>query len=283
VQPKRTGSKGDEVTARVLLDEYDLILLDLDGVVYVGGHAVPHAADALAEVRGRGVKLGYVTNNAARTPEQIAAHLTDLDVPARPQEVVTSAQAAATVLSGLHPAGTPIAVLGTDGLREALSERDLVPVGVEDDAEAIVSGYGPDVPWRDIMRAAARIRGGLPWFAANTDDTIPTPYGEAPGHGALVELLTRFSGVIPPAAGKPAIPLFDEARRRIPGERVLMVGDRLDTDILGANNAGIDSLLVFTGVTSPEQLAHAPAGERPTFVADDLRGLLEPGIRHAAG
>jgi glycerol-1-phosphatase len=268
------------VTGRVLLDDYDLVLLDLDGVVYVGGHAVEHAAEALEEARRRGVKLGYITNNAARTPEQIARHLTELAVPAEPDEVVTSAQAAATMIAGAHRPGTPVAVLGTDGLREALIERELVPVGVADDAEAIVSGYAPEMPWRDIMRAATRIREGLPWFAANTDGTIPTPYGEAPGHGAQVELLSRFSGVTPPVAGKPASPLFEEARRRIPGERVLMVGDRLDTDILGANKAGIDSLLVFTGVTTREQLARAAAEEQPTFVADDLRGLLEPGNRH---
>lgn len=271
------------MAGRVLVDEYDVVLLDLDGVVYVGGHAVPHAAEALAAVRGRGVKLAYITNNAARTPEQIAAHLTELGIPAVPEEVVTSAQAAASMLAATYDRGSRIAVLGTDGLREALRERGLVPVDVADDAEALVSGYGPDVPWRDIMRAATRIRQGLPWVAANTDGTIPTAFGEAPGHGAQVELLSRFSGVTPPAAGKPETPLFEEARRRIAGERVLMVGDRLDTDILGANNAMVDSLLVFTGVTTRDQLAAATDAERPTFLADDLRGLLEPPVRHTAG
>ncbi|HZP14753.1 MAG TPA: HAD-IIA family hydrolase [Nocardioides sp.] len=265
------------MTGRVLADAYDVVLLDLDGVVYIGGHAVPHAVEALREVRGRGVRLGFITNNAARTPEQIAAHLTELDVAAEPDDVVTSAQAVATMIADRHPHGTRVAVLGADGLRDALRERGLEPVGVADEADALVSGYGPEVAWREVMRAASRIAQGLPWFAANTDRTIPTPYGEAPGHGAQVDLLTRFSGIVPPVAGKPEIPLFDEARRRLAGDRVLMVGDRLDTDILGAHRAGIDSLLVMTGVTGRDELGAAPAGERPTYVADDLRGLLQPG------
>ncbi|BBH16059.1 hypothetical protein Back2_03460 [Nocardioides baekrokdamisoli] len=271
------------MTGRVLADAYDVVLLDLDGVVYVGGQAVPYAVDTLRLARAAGVRLGFITNNASRTPEQIAKHLTELGVPADPDEVVTSAQAVATMISERYPAGTHVAVLGADGLREALRARELVPVAVGHDAAAIVSGYGPDVPWSDIMRAATRIRDGLPWFAANTDSTIPAAFGEAPGHGAQVELLSRFSGVVPPVAGKPAVPLFEEARRRITGETVLMVGDRLDTDVLGAHRAGIDSLLVLTGVTTREDLAHSRPGELPTYVADDLRGLLQPASSLAAG
>lgn len=270
------------MSGRVLAEAYDVVLLDLDGVVYIGGHAVPHAVEALRDVRDRGVRVGFITNNAARTPEQIATHLCDLEVAAEPDDVVTSAQAVASLIAAQHPAASLIAVLGAEGLRAALRERDLVPVGVADDAQAIATGYGPDVPWRDIMRAATRVAQGLPWFAANTDSTIPTPFGEAPGHGAQVDLLSRFSGVIPPVAGKPETPLFDEARRRLGGGRVLMVGDRLDTDILGANRAGIDSLLVMTGVTGAEELSAAAGQERPTWVADDLRGLLQPGSRMRA-
>lgn len=270
------------MTGRVLADAYDVVLLDLDGVVYVGGHAVPYAAEAIRSAREAGVRVGFITNNASRTPGQIAAHLTELGVPAGPEDVVTSAQAVATMIAERYPAGASVAVLGAEGLCAALRERALVPVALDHDAVAIVSGYGPAVPWGDVMRAATRIRGGLPWFAANTDATIPTPFGEAPGHGAQVELLSRFSGVIPTVAGKPAVALFDEARRRLAGHAVLMVGDRLDTDILGANGAGIDSLLVLTGVTSRDQLAAAGPDEKPTHVADDLRGLLQPASRQGA-
>ena len=149
----------------------------------------------------------------------------------------------------------------------------LEPVGVTDDAEALVTGYGPDVRWRDIMRAAVRVRDGLWWVASNSDLTIPTAFGVAPGHGVLVETLRRFSGVEPVVAGKPSRPLLDETVRRVGGDRPLMVGDRLDTDIEGAVNAGIDSLLVLTGVTGLPELVAARPEERPTYLSVDLGGL----------
>ena len=141
---------------------------------------------------------------------------------------------------------------------------------------AVVTGYGPDVLWGQIMRAAVRIQDGLWWVASNTDLTFPTTFGVAPGHGVLVETLRRFTGVEPVVAGKPARPLLDETVRRCGGERPLMVGDRLDTDIEGAHAAGVDSLLVMTGVTGLAELVAAGPGLRPTYISADLRGLDMP-------
>ena len=156
----------------------------------------------------------------------------------------------------------------------------LRPVGVEDDADAVVTGYGPDVVWHEVMRVATRIRGGLPWVASNTDLTLPVPGGgTAPGHGALVRLLADFSGVAPEVAGKPAPPLLEETIRRVGGSRPLMVGDRLDTDIEGGRRAEVDSLLVLTGVTGLADLAAAGPELRPSYLAADLGGLLE--VHHA--
>ncbi|WP_193605624.1 HAD-IIA family hydrolase [Nocardioides dongkuii] len=255
---------------------HDLAMLDLDGVVYVGGDAVPGAPGHLDRVRGDGMRLAFITNNAARPPGRVAAHLRELGVAAEEADVVTSAQAAAQVLAERLDPGARVVLLGTDGLREALTERGFVPVDVEDDAEALVSGYGPDVLWRDVMRAAVRIREGLWWVASNRDHSIPTAYGVAPGHGVLVETIERFSGVPPVVAGKPERPLLEETVRRVGGERPLMVGDRLDTDIEGARNAGVDSLLVLTGVTGLAELVAARPEERPTYVSADLGGLSEP-------
>ncbi len=258
---------------------YDLAMLDLDGVVYVGDHAVPGAADHLAAARAAGQRVAFITNNAARPPEVVAAHLTELGVAAERDDVVTSAQAAAGLLLSRFGAGARILCLGGDGLREALLEAGLVPIDPADendgdDATAVASGYGPEVRWREIMRAAVRIRDGLPWVASNTDGTIPTAFGVAPGHGVLVETISRFTGVVPDVAGKPRRPLLDETVRRVGGSRPLMVGDRLDTDIEGAHEAGVDSLLVLTGVTTLRELVAARPEERPTYVAADLGGLL---------
>jgi glycerol 3-phosphatase-2 len=257
---------------------HDLAMLDLDGVVYVGGEAVPGAPGHLAEARRAGLRLAFITNNAARPPEQVAEHLRELGVDAQPDDVVTSAQAAARVLVDRYEVGARIVLLGAAGLEEALREEGLEPVAVDhaDAARAIVTGYGPDVLWRDIMRAAVLIRDGLPWVASNTDMSIPTAYGVAPGHGVLVGTIRSFSGVDPVVAGKPQRPLLDETVRRVGGERPLMVGDRLDTDIEGARNAGLDSLLVLTGVTGLGELVAAAAAARPTYVSPDLAGLLEP-------
>jgi len=267
------------VSEQPLVDAYDLLMFDLDGVVYVGDDAVPGAPEHLARVRERGAHVAYITNNASRAPEAVAGKLTGLGVPATGSDVVTSAQAAAHLLLERHGDGARVAVLGAGGLREAVRDAGLRPVGVTDEADAVVSGYGPDVVWHEVMRAASRIRDGLPWVASNTDLTLPTPDGTAPGHGALVRLLADFSGVDPVVAGKPAPPLLEETIRRVGGGRPLMVGDRLDTDIEGARRVGVDSLLVLTGVTRLAELVAAGPEGRPTYLALDLGGLLEP---HAA-
>lgn len=256
-----------------LLAAYDLAMLDLDGVVYIGSSAVPGAADHIAAARTSGMRVAFITNNASRAPQVVAEHLVDLGIPADAADVVTSAQAAARLARERHGAGARVVCLGAVGLEHALDEAGVEPVGVDEDAAGLVSGYGPDLAWSTIMRAAVRVRDGLPWIASNTDLTIPTRYGAAPGHGVLVEMLSRFSGVVPVVAGKPERPLLDETVRRVGGRRPLMVGDRLDTDIEGARNAGFDSLLVLTGVTGLAELVAAPPRLRPTYLSSDLGGL----------
>jgi len=267
-----------------LATAYDLLMFDLDGVVYVDGRAVPHAAESIAAARDGDAHVAFITNNASRTPEQVSSQLTELGVAAEPADVVTSSQAAARLLREAHGEGSPIAFLGADGLVEALREAGLEPVEIGDDrAVAIVSGYAPEVRWRVIMHAATLIRNGLPWTATNTDLTLPTGDGLAPGHGLLVRLISEFAEVEPVVAGKPQRPLLDETRRRVQGEDPLMVGDRLDTDISGAHNAEVDSLLVMTGVTSLGDLVAAPSDQRPTWIGHDLTALGRAGVRARHG
>lgn len=264
-----------ESSDRPLVEVHDLVMVDLDGVVYIGNDAVPGAADHLARVRASGVHIAYLTNNASRSPAAVADKLTRLGVDAHASDVVTSAQAAARLLLQHHGGGARVALLGGPGLHAALCEAGLRPVPVDETAVALATGFGPDVVWHEVMTAAVRIRDGLPWVASNTDRTLPTPDGSAPGHGALVRLLTDFSGVEPEVAGKPAPPLLEETIRRVGGAQPLMVGDRLDTDIEGARRVGVDSLLVLTGVTGLADLVAALPGLRPTYVSSDLGGLFE--------
>lgn len=263
----------------MLCSAYDLIMFDLDGVVYISGAAIPGAPEAIATVRDTGARVAFITNNASRTPEAVAENLVRLGVQAWDDDVVTSAQAAARVLAAKLPPESRVLMLGAEGLARALVEEALVPVRDSRDADqvrAVVTGYGPDVIWRDVMRAAVLIRDGLWWVASNTDMTLPTSFGVAPGHGTMVRMLQQFSGVDPEVAGKPARPLFDETLRRVGGQRPLMVGDRLDTDIEGAHHAEVDSLLVLTGVTGLPELVAAPPELRPTYLSAGLTGLLRP-------
>ncbi|MDN5893077.1 MAG: HAD-IIA family hydrolase [Nocardioides sp.] len=264
-----------EKSTAALSESYDLAMLDLDGVVYIGPDAVPGAAQHLQRARTAGMHLAFVTNNASRTPRQVAAHLNGLGIEADPDDVVTSAQAAAHLLFEQFGLDARIYVLGGDGLEEALRGAGLQPVtSLAEEPVAVVTGYAPEVPWKRIMVGGVLIRDGLPWVASNTDMTVPTDYGLGPGHGVQVQMLADFAGVEPRVAGKPQRPLLDETIRRVGGERPLMVGDRLDTDIEGANNAGIDSLLVLTGVAGMAELVAAPRALRPTYISSDLGGLF---------
>ena len=257
-----------------LWSAYDVAMLDLDGVVYIGPEAVPGAPEQLARAAEAGMHLAYVTNNASRTPDTVAEHLRRLGIPVDDGDVVTSAQAAARLLANQLGEGAPVFVIGGEGLEVALAEQGLKPVQDRDaDPRAVVSGYSGQLRWSTVVTGALLVRDGLPWVASNTDMTVPTPHGPGPGNGVLVDVVARFADREPVVAGKPEPPLFEETLRRVGGTRPLVVGDRLDTDIEGANRTGYDSLLVMTGVTGLAELVGAPAEQRPTYVAPDLGGL----------
>ncbi len=263
-------------TTTPIVEAHDLVMFDLEGVVYVGDTAVAGAAAHIDRVREAGCHVAFVTNNASRTPDKVAAKLEGVGVSAAAGDVVTSAQAAARVLSDAHGEGAKVLLLGGEGLRVALLEAGLEPVDDPDGAVAVVSGYGPDVRWRDIMRVSTLVRDGLPYVASNTDMTIPTAYGLAPGHGVLVRTISGFAGVEPVVAGKPEKPLMEETVRRVGGDRPIMVGDRLDTDIEGAHAIDVPSLLVLTGVSWLDDLVAATPELRPTYISPTMEGLFEP-------
>ncbi len=256
---------------------YDTALLDLDGVVYRGRDAVPNAVPSLLAAADAGMHLAYVTNNASRTPEAVAQHLRELGLPAHAEDVVTAAQAVARLIAEQVPHGARVLMVGDEGLRQALLEHKLTIVdSADDDPAAVVQGYRPDTSWTDLAEAAYAIGRGVPWFAANTDRTMPTARGIAPGNGALVGAVAAAAGGWPTVAGKPEPALHRETMIRTEARKPLIVGDRLDTDIEGANRAGVASLLVLTGVSTLAELREAPKAQQPTYVSQDLRGLLDP-------
>jgi glycerol-1-phosphatase len=262
-------------SSRDLCQAYDVALLDLDGVVYIGPDAVPGVPKALEAVRSRGMRLAFVTNNAARPPVVVAEHLTALGVAATPDEVITSSQAAAHYLADRLPAGASVLVVGTTGLIDALKERGLTPVhSADDQPQAVVQGYSPTADWKMLAEGAIAIRRGLLWVATNLDPTVPSPRGPVPGNGSLVAALRCATEVEPVSTGKPDPTMHRESVERSNAKHPIVVGDRLDTDIEGAARAGCDSLLVMTGVTDARSLLDAPPNQRPTYVSHDASGLL---------
>lgn len=281
--PSSSGLKGCQ---QPLSEHYDAALLDLDGVVYLGGRPIAGAADALTEAAKRGMKLAYVTNNASRSPHAIAAQLAGMGVRATAADIVTSAQAAAHVLADRLPAGARVLVVGGTGLRLALRERGLRPVSTAADRPlAVVQGYSPDISYGLLAEATLALNAGAFYVASNVDPTLPTARGLQPGNGSLVQVLVHATGREPVVAGKPEPPLHAESVQRVGAQRPVVVGDRLDTDIEGAVRGGADSLLVLTGVTGPADLLLAGPRHRPSYVSADLAGLnaSHPYIRSEGG
>ena len=266
-----------------LLERYDALLLDLDGTVYRGGEVVPHADEALRAAHQAGVAVRFVTNNASRGPEDVAEHLNRIGIAAKDDDVTTSAQAGAGMLVGRVEPGAEVLILGTDALANEASARGFTPVRkAGDGVRAVLQGLSQQMGWADLAEAAIAIRAGALWVACNIDRTLPTERGLLPGNGALVEAVRVATDAEPLVAGKPERPLMDDAIRATGARHPLAVGDRLDTDIAGANNVGIDSLLVLTGVSTAADLLRADAGQRPRYVAADMRGLAAADVAIAA-
>jgi len=265
------------VTTLRLIDAYDGVLLDLDGTMLRGGSPVPGAVDVVRELHSEGSAVGYVTNNASKSAAEVAAHLSGMGFDVTAERVVTSAEAATAVLAERLDPGVAVLVVGTESLASEVRAAGLVAVRqAAAGPAAVVQGHSPHTAWPNLAEACLAIRDGALWVACNVDPTLPTERGELPGNGAMVAALRTATGKEPEVVGKPARRLLDQAASRIGSARPLVVGDRLDTDIAGARAAGLDSLLVLTGVTDAAALLAAPRGMRPTFVAANLAALCVP-------
>ena len=253
---------------------YDVVLFDLDGVIYRGDRALPFAPRVVEELRNSGKRVMFVTNNSSRPPEEVAKRLADLEVAAEPNDVVTSALATADVIS--DRGGGSVFVIGMRGILDALEGAGVQVVGGEPDrTDYVVLGLDEDAHYAKLRRACLLVDGGARLIATNADPSLPVAGGLWPGAGALLAVITTTTGATPEVIGKPNAPLFRAALKRSGGSHPLVVGDRLDTDIAGAAGLGWDSLLVFTGVTRPEELRGSSI--RPTYTSDDLSVLLASG------
>ena len=255
-----------------LAQQHDCLLLDLDGTVFRGHAPTAGAVETLSAVDCRSL---FVTNNATRSAAEVAAHLGELGFTATTDDVVTSAQSAARMLSSRLPAGARVLVVGTQALAGEVAAVGLIPVrSFAEDPVAVIQGLSQTIGWPDLAEAALAIRAGAQWVATNLDATLPTERGLLPGNGSLVAALRLATGAEPLVAGKPAPVLMFDALARGDFRTPLVVGDRLNTDIAGANAADLPSLMVLTGVNSARDAVFAIPEERPAYIGADLRSLL---------
>jgi glycerol-1-phosphatase len=267
--PKNVSLSWADVTN--LAQQHDCLLLDLDGTVFRGSEPVVGAVEALAASKTRAL---FITNNASRSANDVAQNLQQMGFDARPDDVVTSAQSAARLLKSHLKPDSPVLIVGTDALAAEVATVGLRPVRLFADAPvAVVQGHSPRTGWPDLAEAALTIRAGALWVAANVDVTLPSERGLLPGNGSMVAALRAATGAVPQVAGKPQPTLYEDALSHGDFHAPLVIGDRLDTDIAGANAAHLPSLLVLSGVSTAAQAVLAPVGQRPTYIAQDLRAL----------
>jgi HAD superfamily hydrolase (TIGR01450 family) len=266
-----------------LTDRFDVALTDLDGVLFRGNEPVPYAAEGVAAARKAGMRFVFVTNNASRQPKLAASKLESVRIPAVREDVVTAAEDGVRLMAEHIEPGSKVLVVGGNGLADAVMRAGfkLVAGAVERPA-AVIQGWSPTLAWRDLEEAAYAIESGSAYFATNLDKNLPTEFGFAPGNGAMVQAVVVTTGVRPLAAGKPHASIFHMAAERVAARRPLVVGDRLDTDLAGAINAGYPGMMVLTGVNSAADVFMAHPEERPRLIAAALRALSQPHLAPVA-
>jgi HAD superfamily hydrolase (TIGR01450 family) len=264
------------VAANLIWNNYDVLLADLDGVVYEGSKPIRDAVASINELQATGVQVGYVTNNSSRKQSTIAEQLREFGLSVQPKDIFSSGKIAVDLLQTKISAGAKVFVVGGEGLRSFVADAGFeIVTSSEDGPSAVIQGFAPDVSWKDLAEAAYSIQRGAVWIATNNDWTLPQERGIAPGNGTLVSAVHTAVGDFPIFAGKPEPAIFQAAALGMQAKRAFFVGDRLETDILGANQAKLDSAVVLTGIASKKDVLAARAEERPTYVLETLADLLQ--------
>jgi HAD superfamily hydrolase (TIGR01457 family) len=255
--------------------EYDTLLCDLDGVIYEGNNAIVDSVETVNKFVSRGIPVGYVTNNSSRKPDTIAEQLAGFGIQTAPENVIGSAKTGVEILATLIPAGAKVLVVGGEGLRSRVLEAGFELVANSDENPAgVIQGFDPSVSWTDLAEASYSIANGAKWVATNQDWTIPREKGIAPGNGTLVSAVHTAVGQLPVFAGKPEPAIYKTAVDHFGAKRAIFIGDRIDTDIRGANRAEIDSVLVMTGISTRKEVLGVKEEDRPVFIIETMAELL---------
>jgi 4-nitrophenyl phosphatase len=251
------------------------LILDMDGVLWRGDLVLPGADDLINTLNKTYIPHAFATNNATKTAEQIAIEGQMRGLSIKPEEVITSAMVAVSMTLSHLSEGAKVFVLGEGGLTEPMQKAGFELIPSAEGAQAVVVGLDREVTWDKLSEAAYAIEGGAIFIGTNGDLSLPTERGFAPGNGAILQALEATTGIPPTIVGKPDPIMFHEALRMIAVEReqALVVGDRLETDILGGIQAGLQTALVLTGASTLDELDRSTI--QPDYVFPDLLSLQE--------
>jgi len=244
------------------------VVIDMDGVLYRGTERLPGTAEFLAFLRQRQIDFMLATNNATRTPQQFVEKLAGMGIAVEPDEILTSSLSTASYLADIAPRGTRVFVVGQEGLRTALHQAGFELV--EEEAEFVVAGMDFEICYPRLADATLQIRAGARFIGTNPDRTFPSERGILPGAGSLLAFLEAATGVSPTIVGKPEKAMMDQAMGQLGAtpSTAAVLGDRLETDILAGQRAGMTTLLVLTGITTRQMLDESEI--RPDLVFDDV-------------
>ncbi|MGM9985723.1 MAG: TIGR01457 family HAD-type hydrolase [Bacillaceae bacterium] len=254
------------------VNKYKGYLIDLDGTMYRGEEQIEEASDFIKALAEKNIPYLFVTNNSSRKPDQVADKLISFDILATPETVFTTGMATANYIYDEKP-DAKVYMIGEEGLHSALVER-----GFEFDDENpdyVVIGLDRDITYEKLTKACLAVRKGATFISTNGDIAIPTERGLLPGNGSLTSVIAVSTGVKPIFIGKPEEIIMEQALKVLgtTKEETLMVGDNYDTDIMAGMNAGIDTLLVYTGVTQSHHLESYE--QQPTHIVNHLREWIE--------
>jgi len=254
-----------------LLSGARALLVDMDGVVFRGADLLPGARSLFDFVHERDIPWLLVTNSARQTPRMYAERLRQQGIVATDDRILTSAMATAAYLKATLPVGSRIYAIGEEGLREPLRDAGFALVSPDErSVDGFSVGLGPPFRFEKLRAASRYIRGGARFYGCNADPFYPVEDGFAPGAGALLQAIQAASAVAPLIIGKPARTMFDIALSKLgrPACEVVMLGDRLESDVVGAKRVGVTAILVTTGEDSAEDARQK--GIAPDAICENL-------------
>lgn len=255
------------------LKDIDHWLIDMDGVLYHGNRRMPGAAEWIAVLQQERVPFLLVTNNSTLTPEEYVTKVEGMGIRVKPGDVLTSSIATADYLSRIAPAGAPIHLIGENGLRSALLNKGFKLV--DRGGDYVVVGMNRQLTFETLKWAGLAIRAGAKFIGTNPDLTLPVEEGQIPGNGAILKALEAATDVSPFIIGKPETPLLEIGMERlgVGREGTAVLGDRIETDILGGQRVGVITVLVLSGVSTREDLERS--GLKPDLVFENVLLLLD--------